>query len=113
MALLVVICISGINPEHIDNAVARGLEPHQERGTESFAELLSNYALLAIAVTLFFFHLGNAALLPLLGQSAVARFKVDPAVYTALTVFIAQTTMIATSLWSARVALSRGYGFFS
>ena len=110
MGLLVGICIGGINPGHIDNAVARGLEPHQERSAVSFAGLLSNYALLAIALTLFFFHLGNAAMLPLLGQSAVARFKVDPAVYTASTVFIAQTTMIATSLWSARAALSRGYG---
>lgn len=37
-----------------------------------------------------FFHLGNAALLPLLGQSAVATFRVNPAVYTAATVILAQ-----------------------
>jgi len=110
MGLLAVICLGGINPGHVDNAVARGLEPHQKRSAVTFTGLLSNFALLAVAITLFFFHLGNAAMLPLLGQSAVARFKVDPAVYTALTVFIAQITMIATSLWSARTALSRGYG---
>lgn len=110
MGLLVVICLWRINPRRINHAVARGLEPHQKQDIISFTGLLSNHALLAIAGTLFFFHLGNAAMLPLLGQSAVARFKVDPAVYTAATVFIAQTTMIAASLWSARAALSRGYG---
>ena len=50
-------------------------------------------------MTLFFFHLGNAALLPLLGQSAVARFDVNAASYTAGTVVLAQVTMILTALW--------------
>ena len=61
-------------------------------------------------MTLFFFHLGNAALLPLLGQSAVARFDVNAASYTAGTVVLAQVTMILTALWGAHVAQRKGYG---
>jgi len=110
MGALVVVCLARINPRQIDHAVARGLERRQEDAPSPFAALLSDRALLAVAGVLFFFHLGNAAMLPLLGQSAVARFQVGPEVYTAATVFIAQTTMIATSLWSARIALTRGYG---
>lgn len=49
-------------------------------------------------------------MLPLLGQSAVARFDVNPAAYTGATVVIAQTTMIATSLLGAWIAVRRGYG---
>jgi predicted MFS family arabinose efflux permease len=110
MGRLVVVCLGCINPRQIDHAVARGLEQQHECAPSSFTVLLSDPGLLAVAGVLFFFHLGNAAMLPLLGQSAVARFQVNPAVYTAATIFVAQTTMIATSLWSAKTALSRGYG---
>lgn len=72
--------------------------------------LFRNRALFAVALTLFFFHLGNAALLPLLGQSAVARFSVNGAAYTAGTVILAQATMILVALRGARMAQSRGYG---
>ena len=110
-ALLGVMCLGGINPSQIDHAVARGLAKARHEATLPMTKLLSNQALLAVAVTLFFFHLGNGAMLPLLGHSAVARFHVEPATYTAMTVFIAQTTMIASALWSARIARSKGYGF--
>ena len=73
--------------------------PTPEEKTRSLMFFPCSVSRWRMPVTLFFFHLGNAAMLPLLGQSAVARFRVDPAVYTAGTVFIAQTTMIATSLW--------------
>lgn len=110
MGVMVLLCLGCINPRQIDHAVARGLEPDQSPASVPLKTLFSNMPLLAVAGVLFFFHLGNAAMLPLLGQSAVARFQVDPAVYTASTVFIAQVTMIAVSLWSARAARSQGYG---
>ena len=104
-----------INPAHIDYSVARGLDT-SDSGREAvhvrdIRLLFFNKALLAVALTLFFFHLGNAALLPLLGQSAVARFEVNGAAYTAGTVVLAQATMIVVALWGARVAESRGYGW--
>ena len=69
-----------------------------------FSEVLRNPSLLLVSATLFLFHLGNAAMLPLLGQSAVARFDVNPATYTAATVVLAQATMILMALWAARLA---------
>lgn len=50
---------------------------------------------------MLFFHLGNAHMLPLLGQSAVARFAINGAAYTAATVVIAQGTMILLALAAA------------
>ena len=79
-------------------------------GTATPRRLFTNKALLTVGLTLFFFHLGNAALLPLLGQSAVARFEVNAAVYTAGTVILAQATMILTALWGAHTAERKGYG---
>lgn len=100
-----------INPSCIDYEAARG----SDSGCETFRirdlrSLFTDKALLCVAATLFFFHLGNAAMLPLLGQSAVARFKVNPAAYTAGTVILAQATMICTALWGARTAKGKGYG---
>ena len=59
---------------------------------------------------MLFFHLGNAHMLPLLGQSAVARFAINGAAYTAATVVIAQGTMILVALQAARLARRRGDG---
>ena len=62
-----------------------------------------------LGLTLFFFHLGNAAMLPLLGQAMVARGAGDPSAFTGATVVIAQLTMIATALIAARLAEKHGY----
>ena len=115
MGALALFSLARINPEHIDYAAARGLEPSEspsrERPARNFRLLFVDKGLLAVAVTLFFFHLGNAALLPLLGQSAVARFSVNGAAYTAGTVVPAQATMIVMALWGAKVAQKKGYGW--
>lgn len=48
---------------------------------------------------------------PLLSQAMVARGSVEnPAVYTALTVLIAQSTMVVSAQLAGRLALRRGYG---
>ena len=115
MGCLSVFSLMRINPAHIDYAAARGLPTakHDDRAypVSKIRLLFLDKALLAVALTLFFFHLGNAALLPLLGQSAVARFNVNGAVYTAGTVVLAQATMIGTALWGAKVAQKKGYGW--
>ncbi len=114
MGILSVSCVLGIRSEHIDYNTARGrLSSADSSSGHSAAckkELHKNPALLCFGLTLLFFHLGNAALLPLLGQSAVARFDVNPAVYTASTVLIAQCVMIGTALLTARAAQKYGYG---
>jgi hypothetical protein len=48
-------------------------------------------------------HLGNAAMLPLLGQSMAARGG-DPSAYTDVTIVIAQLTMVPMALLAARLA---------
>lgn len=119
MGLLSLLAVRGISPQHIDYAAARGLERNilakgggHDAGTapSRLSLLFGDKALLCTGGIMLFFHLGNAAMLPLLGQSAVAHFDVDPAVYTACTVLVAQGTMILTALWAAWMAPRRGYG---
>lgn len=102
--------LAAIPAEAIDHDAARGLDAAAGDHTESVSSLLREPVLLVLGTTLFFFHLGNAAILPLLGQSAVARFGLDPTEITATTIFIAQTTMIPTALLGARIAERSGCG---
>jgi MFS family permease len=60
-------------------------------------------------VTLILFHLGNAAMLPLLGQAMVARGAGNPSAFTGATIVIAQLTMVPVALIAARLAEARGY----
>jgi MFS family permease len=110
LAIASVLCI----PESaIDHQVARGLERDVNGEKPSKAEglrlLLRGKPMLILAASLFFFHLGNAAMLPLYGQAVVGAGKGDPAMFTAATVVVAQAVMIVASLVAMRMAAAKGY----
>jgi MFS family permease len=100
-----------IRGDAIDHAAARGAERDDAEGREGsvWKTLLTSRPLLIVAVAMMLFHLGNGAMLPLLGQAMVARGDGDPSAATALTVVVAQLTMIPMALLAARLAQSRGY----
>lgn len=66
-------------------------------------------ALVVLAVAMLLFHLGSAAMLPLLGQAAVARGHANPSGFTALTIIVAQLVMIPMALLAGRHAQRSGY----
>lgn len=113
MGAMALWCVWRIDPSYIDYSIARGEVKNNQGKHPGYAgkrtTVYANKSLLVIAFIQFFFHLGNAALLPLLGQSAAARFDINPAAYTAFTVILAQSTMIVTAIWAARTADRSGY----
>jgi len=62
-----------------------------------------------LAITMMLFHLGNAAMLPLLGQAIVSQGLADPSAFTAMTIIIAQLVMIPVALLAGRSAVRYGY----
>jgi MFS family permease len=98
-----------IDPKAIDHRAARGLTENAAEGGASFAVLVTSKPLVILAVTGALFHLGNAAMLPLLGQSLVARGAGDASAFTGMTVVVAQLTMIPMAILAARLAEQRGY----
>lgn len=102
-----------VRPQDIDHDVARGMEPgdaahgHEPPGIRV---LLRSVPLMVLGLTLMLFHLGNAAMLPLLGQAIAEGGTVDPSAYTAATVMVAQLTMVPMALIAARLARTHGYG---
>ncbi|MGQ2908561.1 MAG: MFS transporter [Aliihoeflea sp.] len=113
LAIASIVSVYMIEPSEIDHDVARGLEPsakHQNREPSGIGMLLKSRALVLFGITIFLFHFGNAAMLPLLSQSVVSRGLADPSAYTSATIIIAQGTMIPMALLAAWVAQRRGFG---
>jgi predicted MFS family arabinose efflux permease len=111
MALASIVAVGFVDPKRIDHRVARGLSGNKPAGeaVSGWSTLVTSKPLLVLAVTLMLFHLGNAAMLPLLGQSLVARGAGDPSAFTGATVVVAQLTMVPMAILAARLAETRGY----
>jgi len=109
--LLTIVSTLSIAPGAIDHAAARGVaEDGADAGRISgFGVLLSCRPLLILAAALACFHLGNGAMLPLYGLAVVAAGRGDPALFTAMTIVVAQAVMIVTALIAMRLAETRGY----
>ncbi len=105
-----------IRPEDIDHAVARGLDTAVAAGPAATTCAPSSWRVLArsgplrrVALVMMLFHLGNAAMLPLLGQAAVSRGQADASAFTALTIIVSQLAMIPVALLAGRYAQQHGY----
>ncbi|WP_339082926.1 MFS transporter [Hyphomicrobium sp. ghe19] len=99
-----------IPPKAIDHAAARGLkEDDADAKASGFRVLVESKPLLVLAVALAAFHLGNAAMLPLYGMAVVSNAQSNGPWFVALTVVVAQGTMIIASLIAMRMAEREGY----
>ena len=103
MALFSVGATLGINPRKIDHRAARGAAEKGDVAVAKFTVLFRSKELMVLGATLTLFHLGNAAMLPLLGQAGVAHDGSDPSAFTAATVVVAQATMVPMALFAARL----------
>lgn len=95
----------------IDDDAARGLERKgaDDGHASGFRVLVETKPLLILAAALLFFHLGNAAMLPLYGLAVIADTHADPASFVAMTIVIGQGVMILTALVAMRMAEKEGY----
>jgi predicted MFS family arabinose efflux permease len=109
MAVASMLAVWFIDPKRLDHRAARGLSQGKGDGASSWSTLATSKPLLVLAATLLLFHLGNAAMLPLLGQSLVAGGAGDPSAFTGATVVVAQFTMVPMAILAARLADTRGY----
>ncbi len=117
--VLTIISVLMIPADAIDDDEARGatlaalgpvgeMEPPRHRKPSGFKVLAESKPLLILAGALALFHLGNGAMLPLFGLAVVSAGHADPAGFVALTVVVAQGTMIITSLIAMHMAERRG-----
>lgn len=99
-----------IPPGSIDHRTARGSkEEDPDRQHSALAVLLKHKALLVLGLALAVFHLGNAAIVPLYGISAVTGNQTNGPSFVATIVVIAQGTMVIASIVGMRIAEKRNY----
>jgi hypothetical protein len=109
--VLSIVSVLMIPGEAIDDDEARGLDTTsgQNGKVGAITVLLECKPLLILAAALACFHLGNGAMLPLYGLAVVANKQGDPAGFVAITIVVAQGTMILASLIAMRLAEKEGY----
>ena len=100
-----------IPSDAIDDDEARGLDKDADANAKvgGLTVLLECKPLLILAAALACFHLGNGAMLPLYGLAVVANKQGDPAGFVAITIVVAQATMILASLIAMRLVEKEGY----
>ena len=111
MSVGALLCVAAIRAQDIDHAAARGVDAFEapaggqrvEAAPEGFADLLRHKALWLFALTCALFHLGNAAMLPLLNQRlAATQPDAAPLLWTGVAIVVAQLTMVPVALWVSR-----------
>ncbi|MFC0139502.1 MFS transporter [Erwinia mallotivora] len=113
MALFTAFSVLLIRDRDIDNRAARGEgSAVSPAPVLPFKALCQHSALMVVGLTLLLFHLGNAALLPMLSMRAAAlepHSAVPAGVYAAATVVISQCVMIPVALLTSARADKYGY----
>jgi MFS family permease len=103
-------CVFMIPPGSIDHRVARGSnEESPDSQPSGLTVLLKHKPLLVLALSLAVFHLGNAAIVPLYGISAVSGKEANGPSFVATIIVIAQGTMVIASIVGMHVAERRNY----
>ena len=108
--IITIACVLMIPPGSIDHRAARGSKEEDPDSQHSaLAVLLKHKTLLVLGLALAVFHLGNAAIVPLYGISAVTDSQTNGPSFVATIVVIAQGTMVIASIVGMRVAEKRNY----
>lgn len=107
MTVGALLSVGAIRAEDIDHEAARGSEAAGAAMVSPdhapLRALLRNRPLLFFGLACAFFHLGNAAMLPLLNQRLAATVADSaPLLWTGIAIVVAQLTMIPVALWVAR-----------
>ncbi|UXC20507.1 MFS transporter [Comamonas squillarum] len=114
MALGMLLSVVRIRAKDIDHAAARGMNTLSDTPAQAGAEAIpvsagaphgfgTHRPLILLALALALFHLGNAAMLPLLNQRLAATVADSSAMlWTGIAIVIAQATMVPVALWVSR-----------
>lgn len=106
-----ILCTLLVPRSAVDDQAARGMRQDGDRvgRVQGFAVVLQSRPLLLLAACVTLWSLGNGAMLPLYGLSVVRASKVNPAVFAALVVMVAQAVMVLSAVTASRLIRIRGY----
>ncbi|WP_232086816.1 MFS transporter [Helicobacter winghamensis] len=110
MGVLALVFLALLKSAEINHAVACGREGNAEI---PLWRVLSDTRVLLLGVVVFCFHLSNAYMLPLLSQRAHTLGVDSSGAYAAVTILIAQCTMIGISLLCMRLLRTKGTPHFA
>ncbi len=106
LGILAIIAAAFINPRAINHRLARGLEPgeepaadaHDEGRPSGFRTLLTCRPLLIFICAIALWQLGNAAMLPIIGQKLALNNTGEGTLFMSALIVVAQAVMVPMSL---------------
>ncbi|MFD1744372.1 MFS transporter [Rhizobium helianthi] len=102
-AAAAILATLAIDPRHIDNRVARGMNTHgADEGPSGFSVLTHSKGLILLALVLMIFHFGNAPISRLIAQNFSIQLG-SPFRTTAITTGVSQVAMIVVALAAPRL----------
>jgi predicted MFS family arabinose efflux permease len=107
MALASLVSVLAIPADAIDHEIARGLpdgKKHEHEQPSGLAVLLTSRPLLIFTACVVFFHLANAAMLPLVGQKLALQNRNEGTAAMSLCILAAQLVMVPMAILVARKA---------
>src|ERR1700761_9267816 len=108
--VLSIACVLMIPHQDIDHRAARGTkEDDPDSQPSGFSVLVKHKPMLVLALALALFHLGNAAIVPLYGMTAVSSSHANGPGFVATTIVIAQGVMVIASLVAMQVVEKKNY----
>lgn len=107
LTIAAIVAVLAIPKDSIDHDLARAKAPGAEK-PEGFMALLKRRPLFWFALTMACFHLGNAAMLPMVGLR-LGQEGNSAGVWLSAAIIIAQLTMIPTAIVAARIASAGSY----
>jgi MFS family permease len=99
------LAVLGIKADEIDYEAARGgekLSVHNVREPETLKMFFEDRRILTFAWIAFLFHLSNASMMPQLGQKIAQEGLINPGLYTAVLITLAQLCMVPAALFTSR-----------
>jgi len=101
--------LSRIDPAKISNARARGsTTDHQQVSPQRIGQLMQDRILLFFLVSVFLFHLSNAAMLPQLGELLSRGNARTAAPFMSACIIVTQVVIAAAAAWVGKRAHQRG-----
>jgi MFS family permease len=109
LAIPTVLCLMRIDPQSIDYARSRAARPEDRNvHSESIRKLLQDRVLLVFLISVFLFHLANAAMLPELGEMLAKGNPRTAAPFMSACIIVTQLVIASSAAWIGRSAETHG-----
>lgn len=107
-----VLSVALIPADLIKHDVARNINADSAQGSDQpvgYLDIVRDRSIMSLVMAIFCYHLGNGAVLPLVGQVIAVEGGRDGLTFTAICIIIARSVSVPATWWTGRFGPVFGY----